>query len=131
MTVAPYADALARAATDAMRQAVAGDDAALLEAVKHMSPGERLNIYRAARRLADVCGATADNHPNPETPPLFGVLAQQYAFEIVIAAIDFVTHHRNLQPPRRKRVDFVRNSIVRQLQQQGVAMDLFKLRFFF
>lgn len=121
MTVAtPYADALAIAATAAIHAAIAGDDAALLDAVAHLAPGERLNIFRAARRLADVCGATANNRPNPTTPPLFGLLVQKYEVEYFLSGL---TALRGRFPSKHhlRRVDFIRGNIIRQMQQQGVA----------
>lgn len=126
-TVSPYADALATAATAAMRAAVAGDDAALLEAVQHMSPGERLNVFRASRRLADFCGATANNQPNPQTPRLFALLLQRYEVERIMWGLAALAHHwpgrygRGEMPPaEHRRVGFVRSNITRQMKMQNV-----------
>ena len=126
-TTAPYADALARAATDAMRATIAGDDAALLNAITHLSPGERINIFRAARRLADLCGATSNNHPNTNTPPVYAILVQQYEVERILLGLDALAHawpgrygRGEMPPAEHRRVGFVRGNIIRQMKMQGV-----------
>lgn len=127
MSATPYADALAAAATEALHAAITLDDTKLLDAVAHMSLGERLNVFRAARRLADVCAATGHNQPNPKTPPMYALLFQRYEIERLLTGLAFIVRYRNLDVRELSRVAFTKNSIIRQMKTQGVDLTLYRV----